>query len=303
MNLPALAWTELNQWKAITVTGDDKKSYLQGQVTCDLVTLDLGSSTLGAHCDAKGKMWSIFRLFNHAEGYALWQPASGIDTAFTELKKYSVFSKVEMNISDAVSLGVLGEKAETFIDTLSESRDSVRAIEGGSAVKVDDQRWLLLVDSNTAEQLKAKLTDTEQLDAGIWDGLDIAQGIPRIEAKDQSQHIPQNLNLQALGGVSFEKGCYTGQETVARAKYRGMNKRVMRIISGTAQGDSFEFERQVGENWRGAGEALAHYVAEDGTAMALIVVNKDLEDETKLRLKEAPENIWKLEPLPYALDD
>ena len=90
---------------------------------------------------------------------------------------------------------------------------------------------------------------------------------------------------------------------MARAKYRGMNKRIMRIISGVAEGDSFEFERQVGENWRGAGEALTHYVAEDGTAMALIVVNKDLEEDTKLRLKEAPENIWHLEPLPYTLDD
>ncbi|GAM65738.1 folate-dependent protein [Vibrio ishigakensis] len=113
-------------------------------------------------------MWSIFRLFNHAQGYALWQPASGIDTAFTELKKYSVFSKVEMNISDAVSLGILGESAESFIDTLSDSRDSVRAIDGGSAVKVDDKRWLLLVDAETAEQIKTRLTDAELLDSHIW---------------------------------------------------------------------------------------------------------------------------------------
>ena len=154
MNLPALAWTELSQWKAITVTGDDKKSYLQGQLTCDLVTLDLDSSTLGAHCDAKGKMWSIFRLFNHGQGYALWQPASGLETAFTELKKYSVFSKVEMNIGDEVSLGILGDEAEAFIDTLAESRDSVRAIDGGTAVKLDEKRWLLLVDQETAQQLK-----------------------------------------------------------------------------------------------------------------------------------------------------
>lgn len=303
MNLPALAWTELNQWKAITVTGDDKKSYLQGQLTCDLATLKSDSATLGAHCDAKGKMWSIFRLFEQGQDYVLWQPASGIDTAFTELKKYSVFSKVDMSISASLSLGILGEQAESFIDGLSEERGEVRNLQGGSAVKIDTQRWLILTDSESMAQIKAQLADAEELSASIWDGLDISHGIPRIEIAEQSQHIPQNLNLQALGGVSFDKGCYTGQETVARAKYRGMNKRIMRIVSGTAEGEEFEFERQVGENWRGAGVALTHYVAEDGSAKALIVVNKDLEDETLLRLKHAPEQIWHLEPLPYSLDD
>ncbi|WP_261815983.1 tRNA-modifying protein YgfZ [Vibrio gallicus] len=303
MNLPTLAWTELQQWKAIVVTGNDAKSYLQGQLTCDVVTLPTATSTLGAHCDAKGKMWSIFRLFQQQQGYALWQPVSGIETALTELKKYSVFSKVDMAISDHSSLGLIGEGAEDFVNSLTDGRESVRSIEGGHAIKIDGSRWLLFVAQEQLASLNQQLAQIPQVTPSIWDELDITQGIPSLEASEQNQHIPQNLNLQAVGGISFEKGCYTGQEIVARAKYRGMNKRIMRLITGIAATDNMEFERQVGDNWRSAGTAIKHVVDQDGVASALIVVNKDLEEQTKFRLKDAPGNLWQFQALPYGLDD
>ena len=93
----------------------------------------------------------------------------------------------------------------------------------------------------------------------LWWGLDIKAGIPHLEAVHQGEYIPQMLNLQALEGISFTKGCYMGQEIVARAKYRGANNRALFVLSGTAatqvaSGDTLEI--QLGDNWRRSGLVL-----------------------------------------------
>ncbi|MGY3570779.1 tRNA-modifying protein YgfZ [Vibrio sp. SCSIO 43135] len=305
--LPPLILSHLTTWGAITIVGDDKKSYLQGQVTCDVVTLTEDESTLGAHCDAKGKVWSIFRLFNHNQGYAMLQPHSAIEVELAEIRKYAVFSKVDIAQSSDVILGVIGEQAQTLVDGLSESRGNVRAIEGGSAIKVDSSRWVLLLTEEAAQKV-VESHDAVNTDAAIWTRFDIEAALPIIEKDQQNAHIPQAVNLDALGGISFSKGCYTGQETVARAKYRGMNKRAMFIVKGTTSEPlnmdaPVSLERAVGENWRSAGQLLASYQFSNNQAIGLLVASKDLDSDTQLRLAEQPDQLWSLEALPYTLDD
>ncbi|MGF1741308.1 tRNA-modifying protein YgfZ [Vibrio profundum] len=306
--VPALAIAHLTSWGTITLTGDDKKSYLQGQVTCDVVSLSAQQSTLGAHCDAKGKIWSAFRLFHHNQGYAMVQAQSAVEKELQELKKYSVFSKVEFQQSQDILLGVMGEQADAFIDTLCQDEGSVRAISGGSAVKVGANRWLLLVNEETVQTL-IQASDADKIDQRLWLKQDIEQAQPFVPSFAQTEHIPQALNLHALGGISFSKGCYTGQETVARAKYRGMNKRSMHLVKGHSNADideqtnPIELQRAVGENWRSAGQLLTHLRYADGTTIGLIVLPNNLDSNVQLRLTDQPESIWSLQPLPYSLDD
>jgi folate-binding protein YgfZ len=303
--IPQLAIAPLNSWGAITMIGDDKKSYLQGQVTCDVVTLEPHLSTFGAHCDAKGKVWSVFRLFHHNDGYAMFQPTSVIDKELAEIKKYAIFSKVEIKQSEEIALGVMGEKATEFIDSLSSQTGDVRPVEGGTAVKIDEQRWLLLVAPDAAEQL-VTTSQADKVNESLWTLLDIKAGLPILTAEQQNEHIPQALNVQAVDGISFTKGCYTGQETVARAKYRGINKRALFIVKGEAQQDipaNAELERAVGENWRSAGKLLASYRFSDNQAIALVVLPNNLEDDTQLRLKDQADSQWSFAPLPYSLQD
>lgn len=303
--IPQLAIAPLNSWGAITMIGDDKKSYLQGQVTCDVVTLEPHLSTFGAHCDAKGKVWSVFRLFHHNGGYAMFQPTSVIDKELAEIKKYAIFSKVEIKQSEEIALGVMGEKATEFIDSLSSQTGDVRPVEGGTAVKIDEQRWLLLVAPDAAEQL-VTASQADKVNESLWTLLDINAGLPILTAEQQNEHIPQALNVQAVDGISFTKGCYTGQETVARAKYRGINKRALFIVKGEAQQDipaNAELERAVGENWRSAGKLLASYRFSDNQAIALVVLPNNLEDDTQLRLKDQADSHWSFAPLPYSLQD
>ncbi|MDF2154110.1 tRNA-modifying protein YgfZ [Vibrio sp. CAU 1672] len=304
--LPDLSVSLLDNFGMITVVGDDKKSYLQGQLTCDVVSLEQQQSTLGAHCDAKGKVWSTFRLFHHRDGYAMLQAKSAIDVELHEIKKYAVFSKVTIEESNDVILGVAGISADTFVTTLSEESGDVRKINGGTAVKVASNRWLIAVTEEAAQALienhQATLTSRE-----LWTRFDIEAGLPVLPAAAQNEHIPQALNLQVLGGISFTKGCYTGQETVARAKYRGINKRAMYIVQGTTQEPlgqaQVELERSIGENWRSVGTLLAHYQFSDNQAIGLIVLPNNLEADTRLRIVGQPESNWVIAPLPYSLND
>ncbi|WP_114766102.1 tRNA-modifying protein YgfZ [Vibrio rhodolitus] len=303
--LPELMLTHLTSWGLVTLVGNDAKSYLQGQITCDVVQLDKAESTFGAHCDAKGKVWSIFRLFHHQDGYALFEPKSAIEKQLSEIKKYAIFSKVEIKQSDAILLGVMGEHANSFIDGLSEETGNVRPIQGGTAVRIDDQRWLLVLEEDAAAELVAT-SAAEKVAESLWRRFDIEAALPIVEQQEQAEHIPQALNLHALHGISFKKGCYTGQETVARAKYRGINKRGMFIVKGHSTqelGEQTELERAVGDNWRGAGKLMAHYRFSDGETIGLVILPNNLEPDTQLRLTSQPDYVWSLQPLPYSLDD
>lgn len=306
-SLPPLMLTHLTSWGTIIISGNDKKAYLQGQVTCNVVTLEPTQSTLGAHCDAKGKVWSVFRLFHHHDGYAMFQPLSAIEAELRELKKYAIFSKVNISQSQDIALGVMGEQAEQYINTLTADEGEVRLIDGGSAIKISSQRWLLLVSEQTAQQL---MTQSEALKVTeeTWTRFDIEEAVPVLGQADQNEHIPQAVNLQAFNGISFNKGCYTGQETVARAKYRGINKRAMYILQGNIEqplsnDQPIMIERSVGENWRSAGQLMVHYTFADNTAIGLIVLPNNLEPETEFRLASQPNTRWFMPALPYSLTD
>lgn len=304
--LPELVMTHLASWSAITVSGADQSTYLQGQLTCDMNDLTSDRSVMGAHCDPKGKMWSIFRLFHHGECLALFQHADALDTALTELKKYAVFSKVEITHSDDVALGIIGKQADRFIDSLSDEPAEVRPVSGGTAVKISPNRWLLLLSEDSASALVNDHGEAILADDSLWDCCDIQEALPRITIANQNEHIPQALNLHLLDGVSFTKGCYTGQETVARAKYRGANKRAMYKVSGHCDAplqSSPKLERRVGDNWRYGGQLLAQYQYSNGDCIGLVVLPLDLEADTELRLKEQPDSQWKIDPQPYLNND
>ncbi len=289
------------------MVGADKKSYLQGQVTCNVVSLQDQQVTFGAHCDAKGKVWSVFRLFHHHDGYAMFQRCSAIEAELRELKKYAIFSKVTIAESSDIALGVMGSQANAWVDGLSEQTGDVRRIQGGTAVRMSEQRWLLLVTPEQAEQY-VNTWQGQCVEQALWTRMDIEEAVPVVTQSTQNEHIPQALNVQAVDGISFSKGCYTGQETVARAKYRGINKRAMYIVKGniTAPFSNEEpviLERAVGEHWRSAGQLLTHYQFDDGIAIGLIVLPNDLEEGAELRLASQPETRWAIQPLPYSLCD
>lgn len=293
----------LESWKVITATGPDSKSYLQGQLTCNVVSLSEQDVTFSGHCDPKGKTWSVFRLFHHNSGYAMLQPEAVIEAELRELKKYAVFSKIELAESTDIILSVMGNSATDYINQLSQDKGNVKKIPGGTAIKISDTRWALIIEESKVSDLIANFNG-KLVHENAWLCAEIKDGIPVLNKQEQNVHIPQALNLQALDGISFTKGCYTGQETVARAKYRGVNKRALFTLIGplTESLTDVEIERSVGDNWRSVGNFLSLCPLTNGNAIGQIVLPNNLDEDSQFRIKGNDATRWNYYPQPYSLE-
>lgn len=205
----------LDDWALASITGTDSEKYMQGQVTADVNQLTEQQHLLVAHCDAKGKMWSNLRLFRDGDGFAWLERRSLREAQLTELKKYAVFSKVAIAPDDErVLLGIAGFQARAALANIfSELPNSEKQVvsEGASTLlwfEHPAERFLLITDVATAESLTEKLRGEAALNnSQQWLALDIEAGIPVIDSANSGQFIPQATNLQALGGISFKKGC------------------------------------------------------------------------------------------------
>lgn len=309
-----LTLISLDDWALASITGADSEKYLQGQVTADVIAQTENQHLLAAHCDAKGKMWSNLRIFRDGDGYA-WIVRRNIrDAQITELKKYAVFSKVTIAADESrVLLGVAGFQARAALSGMfstlpDEQNQLVR--EGDTALLwfgLPAERFLLVTTGSVAQQLCDKLEgEAQRNNSQQWLALDIEAGIPVIDSENSAQFIPQAANLQALGGISFKKGCYTGQEMVARAKFRGANKRALWLLSGEASrvpqaGESLEL--QMGENWRRTGTVLAAVQLDDGKVLVQVVMNNDMEAGSVFRVRDDAAHTLSIIPLPYSLEE
>ena len=303
----------LDDWALASITGADSEKYMQGQVTADVNQLTEQQHLLVAHCDAKGKMWSNLRLFRDGDGFAWLERRSLREAQLTELKKYAVFSKVAIAPDDErVLLGIAGFQARAALANIfSELPNSEKQVvsEGASTLlwfEHPAERFLLITDVATAESLTEKLRGEAALNnSQQWLALDIEAGIPVIDSANSGQFIPQATNLQALGGISFKKGCYSGQEMVARAKFRGANKRALWSLAGKASRvpeTGEDLELQMGENWRRTGTVLAAVQLDNGQVLVQVVMNNDMEADSVFRVRDDA-NTLHIVPLPYSLEE
>ncbi|MFL0797013.1 MAG: hypothetical protein K6L73_05930 [Cellvibrionaceae bacterium] len=229
----------LDDYALVSVTGPDAEKFLQGQVTCDIRQLAEGAALLGAHCNHKGRAIISFRAARTAdETLMLRLHKSLLETALQALSKYVVFSKAELSDAseDYQLLGFSGEGATAQITewfgTTPEVNQSLTN-ELGTVTCVSPQRYECWLKKE--HSLKANT----QACSG-WQLLDIETGIGEVRAETREEFIPQFLNFDRLEGISFNKGCYTGQEVVARMHYLGKQKRRMyrfavEGISGTTE--------------------------------------------------------------------
>lgn len=268
---------ELTQYTLIVIEGEDAETYLQGQLTTDVTALAAGDSTLTAHCDPKGKISAVFRLIRVAEKrfYAVIRTGL-LPLALDQLKKYAVFSKVTfVQENDAKLIGVIGDT-----DLPTQARFGNRAI---------------LINPQSAVGFNA--------DFSVWDLADIQQGYPILTDKSQLEFIPQALNLQVIEqAVSFRKGCYIGQETVARAQYRGANKRAMFVFCAATDfipESGGEIEIRLESGWRKTGTILSAVHADDKLWLQAVLNRFEGNPQFRLAENQVP---LELQPLPYASD-
>jgi folate-binding protein YgfZ len=219
------AQAALSDWGLIRARGADARKFLQGQLTSEMTQWTAGEVRPAGWCSAKGRLLASFVAFSPAQDEVLLLCSA--DLLAPTLKRLSMFVlRAACKLDDASAerpiQGLVGPAAAIGAPDLADWRWQATA-EGAVLIRLPGalgtSRWLRLGTP------PAHLAALPSLDPGIWDGLEAASGVPRVLAANVEQFVPQMVNLELVGGVSFQKGCFPGQEVVARSQYRGTLKR------------------------------------------------------------------------------
>ena len=227
----------LSYYGLLTVEGPDSAKFLQGQLTCHLNEVTDAQSVEGGYCTPKGRLVSNFRLVQTAENtYALRMRHSILDSTAKVLSKYIVFSKAELAVTsdDYLLVGVFGSKAAAAIadcfGNCPQQANGVVHAEQGLVLQIDEaglqyECWLKAAAIDSLwPRLTAHLSPRSSYH---WELLAIRRGLGDICEPTLEQFLPQMVNYPQTGVISFTKGCYTGQEVVARLHYKSQTKRPM----------------------------------------------------------------------------
>jgi folate-binding protein YgfZ len=283
--------TLLPHWSILQVAGPDAGKFLQGQLTCDIDALTAATATPGAHCTPKGRMLSSF-LVAHPQPDTYWlRVRTAIrDSACAALAKYIVFSKAKLQAqTPLVAIGLSGPDAAAavrrFASDAPASQYGVTAAAGGVIVQLDavGQRFEAWLPQDAALALWQQCGDFEVAGSAFWRWLDIHAGWASVEAGTVEAFIPQMLNYDRNGAVSFSKGCYTGQEIVARAHYRGQVKRHL-LQARAAAPAPLAGSDVAGADGRALGQIAAAVDRGDGYCDVLLVAAGDAADRPPLFL-------------------
>jgi len=227
---------DLSFLSLIRVNGPDAQSFLQGQLTNDIRDVGSERSQISAWCTPKGRMLAIFRIFMLDDGYILQLPGSLQPEVLRRMRMYVLRAKLVLeDASEAlVRVGISGPNAARYIEKAGcRAPGAVDAVARDGAFTVvslpgPHPRFELIGPPDAARELWLQLvTAARPIGSEAWAWLNIQAGIPEVLPGTVEEFVPQMTNLDLLGGVSFGKGCYPGQEIVARVKYLGRIKQRM----------------------------------------------------------------------------
>jgi tRNA-modifying protein YgfZ len=292
----------------LRVAGADAADFLQGQLTSDVLALVPGAAQLGAWCSPKGRMLASFLVRRSDAVFELMLPATLLDAVAKRLALFVLRSKVTLSdASDAsVRLGVGGPDAASVIrNVLGDPPPLLRSLAtpAGTVVTLPGGRFVVYAEPQQAAALWDRLAAAAR-PAGfpVWQWLTIRAGVAVITPPTVEQFVPQMANLDALGGVSFQKGCYTGQEIVARTQYLGRLKErlVLAHVDGPvpAPGERL-YSPPFGD--QACGTVVNAASAPVGGADLLSVLQLAARDDGAVRLGSPHGRELALLPLPYPL--
>lgn len=288
----------------LACTGDEARSFLHAQLTSDITGLTPGSARLAGWCSAKGRLLATFLVVPRDGEILLQLPRALAPAVAKRLSMFILRAKAKLvDASDAwQQIGVWGADAGARLDSLGlavpQGPMQVAQSQGCIAVQLAPQRFLVLLPS--AERERAERL-APQADDNAWMLEEIRAGRPQLLVETQEHFVPQMVNLERLGAVDFQKGCYPGQEVVARTQYRGVLKRRMvraRVDAAAVAGDELYADEAPGQ---ASGEVVnAAKVPGAGSELLAVVQISAVEGGGPIRLRAADGPPLELLPLPYA---
>lgn len=303
-----LTITPLAPYGVLEAHGPDSAKFLQGQITCDVREIGPTRSIPGAYCTQKGRMLSSFQLLQRDDD-RLWlrMRADLIENTARTLGKYSVFSKVKLAPrTDIVGFGVHGPGAAALLSQLCGAvPDGPNAtLATGDTLllqRADDWLECWLPAATAADFWQRAAVQASPVGTEYWRWLVLRSGFGEISAATAELFIPQMLNYHLNGAVNFKKGCYTGQEIVARTHYRGQVKRHVQLASCAAKSAPEPGADVLGASGNTVGNVVDSALAGDGYCELLVVVADNEGTAGMIRLED---DVVALAPLglPYAIN-
>ncbi len=301
---------DLTHLGLLEINGADAVTFLQGLVTNDVKLLAGNNAHYTAYCTPKGRMLALFLAFAHHDHLHLQFSRELLEPIMKRLKMYVMRSKVDIKDAseDIIKFGLNGPEAAKLLVPLftkvpSQDYELV-SLENGAILKLpttgNNSRFEILTDAVNAPAIwNALKVDCQPVGKPCWDWLEIQAGIPDITPATQEQFVPQMLNLDLLNAISFKKGCYTGQEIVARTHYLGSVKRRTYLASIESTHAPLAGDKVMDDAKNEVGLIVRVAVNPSGSFDALI--------EMRIDAKEAGSIYWNNsvvtpENLPYALE-
>jgi len=305
---PILA--DLSHYALIRLAGDDAQTFLQGQVSNDVRWLNGENSQWAAYCTPKGRMLASFLLWRDAQGFLMQLPASLKEPIRKRLSMFVLRSKVTLSDESAnwVCLGLAGPGAgQTLGETLGVTPPAphgVLSLAEGTLLSLPGGCFEILTPPAGAPALWDRLAQRFlPVGSDRWDWHLLRAGIPVILPATQEEFVPQMVNFELVGGVSFKKGCYPGQEIVARTQYLGKPKRRMYLAHLTSAtppqpGDAL-FSADMGD--QASGVIVNAAAAPEGGYDVLAVIHTASAAAGSLHWKRPDGPVLQLGELPYAV--
>ena len=296
----------LSQFGLLTVSGVDARGFLHAQLSNDIEHMDAGTARRAGYCSAKGRMLASFLVVPRPDGFLL-QVSHDIAAAIAKrLTMYVLRSKVKVaDAGDAwAQFGVWGRDAAALLRSSGLEAPAepmgVTGTQVRSVVALGDGRFLIFGPPDTATLLAASFA---QVAPEGWTLEDVRAGLPQITLATQDQFVPQMANFELVGGVDFKKGCYPGQEIVARSQYLGKLKR--RMYRGSI--DAPVSEPAAGQDlFGGEPQAIGTIVSaaprpEGGYEFLAVMQSSAAEHGDPIRLGAPDGPIARMASLPYAI--
>lgn len=296
---------DLSHYGLIGIEGEDSLTFLQGQTTNDVRQVSRQQTQFGSLCTHQGRMLATFLLWRHGADYFMELPVELRESIQKHLSKYVMRAKVKVRDAggEFVRLGIagksVGEVLQTVFAGLPQALYSAIHDEHGILIALPGNRYEIVATFDQARSLWQTLRPAcTPVGAACWDWLAIRAGAPAILPATQAQFTPQMANVELLGGVSFTKGCYTGQEVVARTQHLGKVKR--RLYLAHIAGD---VAPQPGDELSGAehGMIVNAQAAPDGGFDVLAVIPTEDAVAGNIRWKTADGTLLQFIPMPYTV--
>ena len=292
----------------IRARGLDAGTFLQGQLTQDVLLLKTVEARLAAWCSAKGRMLTSFIVIKQSqEEFLLILSRDLLAATLKRLKMFVLRAKCELaDASGEICVeGLVGSSVSNAINTIAPCADSMPAIRLNDSEITVVLPTGLIANEKVARALRIRMaapqasSDAAQL--SVWNALEITSGIARFCAVVSEAFVPQMLNYESVGGVNFKKGCYPGQEVVARSQFRGTLKRRGYIATSSERLQAGQEVFDVREPDQPCGLIAQAAKHPSGGYIAIVSMQISAQDSPKLHAGSPSGAKLQLQALPYEL--